>query len=249
MACKMMHWPQDRISREPFAVLSMDLTAPFISDMGLHVLDIEPLRASARTCIESDPRMLRGGSRDDKLWWLGLFEQALTDRAGSQSFEEFCRWISETYTYAPADRPNWEAYEMFFFEWSVHMRDGEDTAACFVDPDAVYEAYYGFVPSRRIDVRIKESRSRTLSTWDQHVFSLVGYTLVEDSENEEDFDPFAAVEATATRFYFQQFWEYLLERLSKEEESTLWQALRRHYDGQSWAQNTVSPRALTRNVF
>jgi hypothetical protein len=244
-------WPQDRIGRDCFAILAMDITAPFLSDMGLHIRELPTFVATLRSFLEVEPQILTAASgRAEKELWIEAFDQVATGSVGRSALAEFHRWIAETYTYTPADRPNWEGYEMFFFEWSVYMRDGDDHVRCFDDARAVFEAYYSFVLARRIDARIQERRSHLISAWDQRILALGHYSLSEDLEDEDQFDPFAAVSATSDRYAFQLFWEYLLPHLSVAEQQRLWEALGRHYDGKARMQRElVKPNQLTRAVF
>ena len=83
--------------------------------------------------------------------------------------------------------------------------------------------------------------------WDEKIFALRGYSLLEEEINYDTvFDPFAVVEATAQRNYFQEFWEYLGPRLSKNEQKRLLQTLRRHYDKDFRLPDLVAPGALRR---
>jgi hypothetical protein len=243
-------WPQDRIDRDCFAILALDITAPFLSDMGLHIRELPALLATVRSLLETEPQILTGCPQAEKQRWIEALDQIVAGRIGSNAVTEFHRWIGETYTHVPADRPNWEGYEMFFFEWSVYMRDGEDRARCFNAPQSVYEDYYGFVRSRRTDLRIQESRSRSISAWDQRILALGRYSLSENEEDEEKFDPFGAVGATCERYAFQLFWEYLLPRLSPLEKQQLWTAAGRYYDDRVGMQRElVEPDQLTRAVL
>jgi hypothetical protein len=243
-------WPQDRIDRDCFAILAMNLTAPFLSDMGLHIRELGAFLMTLRALLETDPQILKVCGQAEQERWVEAFCRMVTESVGRNAVEEFHRWIAETYTHAPSDRPNWEGYEMFFFEWSVYMRDGIDTARCFDEPQAVYEAYCGFVVSRRIDERIREGRSRLVSSWDQRILALGHYSLLEDLEDEEQFDPFGAVGATCHRYAFQLFWEHLLPHLSAPQQRRLWEALGRYYDGRTRMQlELVRPNQLTRAIL
>jgi hypothetical protein len=140
-------------------------------------------------------------------------------------------------------------YEMFFFEWSVQMRDGQDIAGCFGDARSVYETYHAFVRARRLDERIRESRHRCLSAWDQKILGLRSYPVLEaEMDPDTTFDPFAVVEATADRNYFQQFWEHLLPLLTKGEQKALLNSLQRRYETDFRLPNMVAPAALTRGI-
>jgi len=181
--------------------------------------------------------------------WVKAFAESLQGEVSQQVLDDFWRWIAETYTLTPADRPNWEGYETFFFEWYVHMRDGEDTARCFKAPREVYETYVAFNPARRLDLRIQESRTRSLSDWDATVFSRCKYSLSQgDLENEETFDPFGSVSATAERNYFQRFWEHLDPRLSADEKGQLFVSLRQYHKDRPWQQDMVPPDKLSRQI-
>jgi hypothetical protein len=245
-------WPQEHVSRDCLATISMDLTAPFLSDMGLCMEGTGALRAAFRKKIDEAPWVLSPGgtAQADKAKWLDDLEVLLRGSVPDGVRLHFWEWVRDTYTFVPADRPNWEMYEMFFFEWSVGMRSGEDALGCFADPRATYEAYYAFVPSRRLKQRIEESRHRKLSAWDERIFSLCGYTL---SEEEVDcdtiFEPFGLVDATANRNYFQQFWDYLIPLLSKDELERLFHTVRR-YDMKmnNRLPNLVPPADLRRNI-
>ena len=243
-------WPQDRIDRDCFAILAMDLTAPFLSDMGLHMRELGTFLTTLRALLETEPQILKVCAQAEKERWVKAFGRKATESVGRNAVEVFHRWLAETYTHVPADRPNWEGYEMFFFEWSAYMRDGDDIARCFEEARAVYETYCSFVRSRKIDARIQESRRRAISSWDQRVLALGHYSLSEDLEDEAQFDPFAAVSATCDRYAFQLFWEYLLPHLSTLEQERLWEALGRYYDGRVRMQRElVKPSQLTRAVF
>jgi hypothetical protein len=242
-------WPQEHISRVCLATLGMDLTAPFLSDMGLQLESVEELRAAFREGIGGAPWLL-SATQADQVNWLESLDARLGNSVADYEKQRFWRWLRDTYTLAPADRPNWEMYEMFFFEWSVGMRSGQDSAGCFSSSQSVYEVYFAFIPSRRLELRIDEARSRKLSAWDEKIFSICGYSLSEDQVNHETvFDPFGVVEPTANRNYFQQFWEYLVRQLSKEELQQVFEAVRR-YDTNlnSRLPDLVRPEDLNRRV-
>jgi hypothetical protein len=183
-------WPQEHISRDCLATMGMDVTAPFLSDMGLALEGVEALRATFRGEIDRAPWVLSAADAD-RVKWLETVDALLTNSVAENDRQRFWRWLRDTYTLAPADRPNWEMYEMFFFQWSVGMRSGQDSAGCFTSPQSVYEAYYAFIPSRKLKLRIVEARSRSLSTWDEKMFSICGYSLCEEEVNYDTvFDPF-----------------------------------------------------------
>ena len=219
--------------------------------MGLHIRELPTLLATVRSFLEIEPQFLNTGcARAEKERWVEALDQIAARSVGSNAMAEFHRWIAETYTYTPADRPNWEGYEMFFFEWSVYMRDGDDRAHCFQEAQAVYEDYYSFVVSRGIDARIQKSRNRSISSWDHRILALGHYSLSEDLEDGDQFDPFTAVRATCDRYAFQLFWEYLLPHLSAHDQDRLWEALGRFYDGRVRMQREpVKPNQLTRAIF
>lgn len=245
-------WPQDFISPNCLATISFDIAAPFFLDMGLWADGLEGLRAVLREKISRDPWILQmfATSRADQERWLAEFDAMLRRRASEDARQYFRNWVRDTYTLGPADRPNWEMYEMFFFTWAVHMRLGEDTAGCFDDPQAVHEAHCAFVRARNLKQRIAESRNRKLSAWDEKVFSIRGYTLVEaDVDCDAVFDPFYVVESTSNLNYFRAFWEHLLPRLSGDERDGLLRALRKHYADDFRLLDLVSPLALTRAVL
>jgi hypothetical protein len=228
----------------------MDITAPFLPDMGLCMPGIESLREAFRTRIAQEPNLFRtgGAAEMEIVQWLDRLEAILLEEVSDGVRQQFWSWIKNTYTMVPADRPNWEMYDMFFSQWSVGMRSGNDTAGCFADPGAVYDAYYAFVRARRLGPRIEESRQRKLSAWDARIFVICDYSLSEDEIDDENvFDPFAVVDATASRNYFQTFWEYLLPQLSQMEATQLFQAVRR-YDMNGRMPDLVEPNALQRIV-
>jgi hypothetical protein len=241
-------WPQNRIHVDCFVTISMDITAPFLSDMGMPAHGTESLREAFRERISEEPGTIAAGGPPgaDTVDWLERLDGLLQKRVPDSARQQFYVWLRDTYTFVPADRPNWERYESFFFQWSVGMRTREDTAGCFAEPQRVFEAYYAFIPSRELKRRIQEGRRRLLSSWDEKMFSLRRYTLVEEEEySGEYFDPFGVVDATANRNYFQQFWEYLLPRLSGEERKRLYDAMREYYRTTSFLTELLPPDQLT----
>jgi hypothetical protein len=122
-------------------------------------------------------------------------------------------------------------------------------AGCFNTAEVVYQAYLSFVSGRRLGTRIRESRSKRISNWDQRVFAACGYSVSEHEINHDTvFDPFAIVVATADRNYFQGFWEYLLPAMSEGEQERLFVVLRRHYQDDFRSAILVPPAALTPQV-
>jgi hypothetical protein len=231
--------------------MAMDLTAPFLFDMGLGVEGAESLRSVFQAMIDQDPSILvTGGALSDKIKWLEELEALFRRSVPDQLRQHFWTWLRNTYTFVPADRPNWEMYEMFFFVWSVGMRDGGDTAKCFTDPASVCEMYHAFVSSRQLKARIKQARRTTLSSWDHRIFSLCGYSLSEDEiDCDTIFDPFGVVDATANRNYFQFFFEHLLRRLPPQDIESLFWAVRRYDDSlNSRLPDLVRPTELRRDV-
>jgi hypothetical protein len=228
----------------------MDITAPFFTDMGLVIGSTEIFRSAVRTEIERDPGVIdrAGATEAQKREWLSSFDTRLRVSLGQVMTERFWAWVSNTYTFSPADRPNWELYDMFFFTWSTGMRDGVDIAGCFTNPILVYQAYNAFVPGRRLKERIADGRQRVLSRWDEKVFDICGYSLSEeDVDWETIFEPFGTVDATASRNYFQEFWEYALPIFSEKECINLYQAVRKS-DINERLPDLVVPGELNRSV-
>jgi len=252
MSISPFDWPQGFICEHCFATLSMDITAPFFSDMGLTMVGIEDLRAALREGLQEGALDLSmyGSGQTRMTEWLADLEFVPPNRLPRTVMQDFGKWIRDTYTFVPADRPNWEMYDVFFHRWSVDMRKRQfDSAGCFVDAQAIFETYQAFVPGRRLDERIRESRRRKLSTWDDKIFLQCGYSLSEEEVNcDVALDPFGAVDATANRNYFQAFWEHLFPRLTKQEQEQLFLALQRHYDGDFRLLSLVPPAELTRSI-
>jgi len=244
-------WPQGRLDLNCFATLSMDSTASFLSDMGLCTSSVPNLRSAIRRSMGQrwDLFSQLGLSSEEAWSWQSDFSGLLAKSVDRRCRAHFWGWIRDTFTMVPADRPNWEMYEMFFFRWSVDMRDGEDTAKCFERPGAVYDAHHVFTRGRRLTERIADTWKRDLSEWDRKVFVARSYAFSENEINSETrFDPFAVVEATAERNYFQEFWEYLLPLLSQEEQVALEACLRRTYEDDFRLPSIVAPAALSRQI-
>jgi hypothetical protein len=244
-------WPQERIQIDSFVTISMDITAAFLGDMGMAPNGLEPLRQAFRESIGQEPDVVASGGPPgaDAAGWLERLDSLLQRKVPDSVRQQFYTWLADTYTFVPADRPNWERYEMFFFQWSVGMRTGEDNAGCFPDPHLVYQAYDAFIPARQLKRRIQESRRRPLSQWDERMFSLRRYTLDEEEEDSgECFDPFGVVDSTANRNYFQQFWEYLFPRLSEDYRRRLYEAMWEYYQRTSVLTELLPPDHLTRSA-
>ena len=244
-------WPQNRIDFDCFVTIGMDISAPLLSDMGLQAAGIEPLRATFREKIDENPEILAIGvaSGADKVRWLEQLDDLLQKNVAGATRQHFYEWVRDTYTLVPADRPNWERYETFFFQWSVGMRTGEDRARCFAEPARVYEAYYAFIASRKLKQRIQDASRRSLSPWDEKMFYLRRYSLVEEEMDSAEFlDPFGAAHPTSNRNYFQQFWEYLAPRLSGEERKRLYDSIWEYYGRTSFMLDLVPPDQLTRGT-
>jgi hypothetical protein len=241
-------WPQERISLDCFATLTMDLTAPFFMDMGLCSSAAHDLRFTIRSAIGWELGVFGAQSRTSEQVtdWLERFAFEFRHNASEFVREKFWVWVRDIYTHVPADRPNWEMYEMFFFRWSVEMRDGQDTAGCFRDGRSVYEAYHAFTRARRLDERITERRSCRISAWDQSMILRMHGPAEVDVDT--SFDPFGVVEATADRNYFQQFWEYLLPQLSEQEKDALFTSLRWRCREDFRLPLLVPPSSLSRSV-
>jgi hypothetical protein len=252
MSISPFDWPQGFVCGDCLATLSMDITAPFFSDMGLTMAGIEDLRVVLREGVQEGALDLskNGSSQTRMTEWLAALEHVPQNRLPGTAIQDFGKWIRDTYTFVPADRPNWEMYEVFFHRWSVGMRKRQfDSAGCFVDAQAIFETYQAFLPGRRLDDRILESRRRKLSTWDEKIFLQCAYSLSEEEVDcESVFEPFGVVQATANRNYFQEFWEHLFPRLTKEEQEQLFLVLQRHYDGDFRLPSLVRPAELTRSI-
>jgi hypothetical protein len=229
----------------------MDITAHFLSDMGIPVERMAVLRETFRKKISQEPVIMAFGktTEDDRREWLGRLDFFLQERISDSVRQQFYAWVKDTFTTVPADRPNWERYEMFFHQWSVGMRTMRDTAGCFTDPQGIYEAYHAFVPSRMLKMRIQEGTRRKLSPWDAEMFGLRRYSVLEDDwDSAEYFDPFGVVYATANRNYFQQFWEYLFPQLAVEERTRLYDAMWEHYRRTTFLTELLPPERLTRGA-
>ena len=240
-------WPQDHINVDCLVAISMDISAPFLADMGLLPEGMGPFRDAFRQRIDEQPQIL--AHEVDELAWLGRLDGLLQTRVPDYVRQHFWSWVKDTFTYVPADRPNWERYETFFSQWSVGMRTGKDNAECFTDAKGVYAAYYSFVPARGLKQRIRNARGSELSAWDERMFSLRRYSFdQEDVDPGEHPDPFGVIEATAERNYFQQFWEFLYPRLSNDERRGLYDAMWKYYGRWSFLKELLPPDRLTRRA-
>ncbi|HXJ41122.1 MAG TPA: hypothetical protein VNH18_17700 [Bryobacteraceae bacterium] len=94
----------------------MDVTAPFLNDMGLALEGVEELRAAFREGIDRAPWVF-SAAQAERVKFLETLDGLLEKSISEEDRQPFWRWLRDTYTLAPADRPNWEMYEMFFFEW------------------------------------------------------------------------------------------------------------------------------------
>jgi hypothetical protein len=229
----------------------MDVTAPFVSDMGLCHRGIQEVRSTVRAAIQKEIGLFVSGDATAQqiTHWLCVFADQLRQHAAESIREHFWSWVRDTYTLVPADRPNWEMYQAFFFRWSVGMRDGQDIARCFRDARAIQRSHDAFVRAKRLAERVNQSWRGELSTWDEMIFGVRSYARARDAVNFETlFDPFAVVEATSDRNYFQEFWEYLVLLLTEEEQAGLFRRLQLEYKDDFRLPELVAPHALTRLI-
>jgi hypothetical protein len=243
-------WPQGRIEPDCFVTVSMDLTAPFLSDMGLDIDGLEPLRRLFRDWLNRERGIVVEGQlpRVDRADWVTRLSADMRDALPFSTGSQFWTWIRDTYILAPADRPNWSRYEMFFFQWPVGMRDEEDRARCFRDARAISEAYCAFVRRPNLEERIRERGRSKLSTWDQEMFGIRRYSLNEDDGLQDFVYPFAIVEATAELNYFRRFWEHIRPQLSNDELRALYGAISEYYQKMASVTELVRPENLDRRV-
>ncbi len=215
--------------------------------MGLLPGAMELLRSILREKINQEPEGLDWGG--DKLPWLEGLDGLIRARAPDFVSEHFWTWVRDTFTWVPADRPNWSLFAGFFFPWSIGMRAGKDNAGCFTDAGWVYRTYCSFLPLRGLNQRIRDAKANPLSAWDERMFLLRRYSFrEEDLEDGEYRNPLGIVESTAEMNYFQQFWEFLYPRLTDDERGRLYDATLSYYHQMSFFTELVTPDKLTRNV-
>jgi hypothetical protein len=240
-------WPEN-INRSCFVVVALDATAPFLSDMGLYTIGIQELRHFVRSRISLDPRLIRGCDSNTADDWVATFHAVAMRELPERTVVEFWRWVEETFVHGPTNRPNWQAYGDFFFEWHSRFRHGKLIADCFDDPHIVFDTYSAFVSLRLAESRIRDRRSMTLSDWDGWALDLGRYEISGMDSDEEKLDPFVVVSASIESNCIQQFWEYLSCKLTNQEKKRLWHALLHYHQGKEWTRNLVSPEELTRQV-
>jgi hypothetical protein len=243
-------WPQEHISVDCLAILSLDVTAPFLADMGLPSGSLPHLRRVLRARITEDPEILsaEGASVTDKTTWLVKLFDALRSEGRESIAGDFESWIRNTYTLAPADRPNWETYESWFYEWAARTRGHQGRTGLFANEQLIYDSYVGFVHDRDVSNRLERRRFMRLTPWDSHIFDLRGFTTSEDLIDHETWlDPFLIVRASSSRNHFQEFWEYIIPLLTSQEMIELHRAAQQCADPRLLAA-LVAPLSLVRDV-
>ncbi len=211
-------------------MISMDITAPFLSDAGFPERGREDLRGAVRLGIEAQPSVLSAGSQDDWVEWLAELDTLLKKATSDEVRNGLWDWLRGSFTASWSERLKWARYAMFFQRWRGGMLHGRDIAGCFSEPQVVLEIYEAFVAGRRLDARILEARERRLSAFDELAFSLGGYALsMAKIDYDTVFDPFSTLEATAEFCYFRQFFHYLVARLPADELDRLFRSARNYH--------------------
>jgi hypothetical protein len=184
----------DNVLAAAFVLLSLDLSVPFLDEMGLRVSEASLVRVEIRRCWKAhDPdRRLRGETARSAL-------SAISSELGPATAAAVSDWVSRVFARSPSDQPHWSAWEAAFHMWA--FGDSGCPALAPGTADELLADYRVSLSLGEIEGLFNHVRQVPLSEWDQFVYQMCEY-----SDDDEIASPLMRIEFVMELYRFQQFW-------------------------------------------
>lgn len=245
---------------ELFAVLSLDLTEAFLTELAIPVNMVDLRQALKKTIPHQE-----GAYRDwpeaedltDQQWAAIRFQMSELETAiGHESGEALYHWANKSYV--SRDQRRWKPYQQFMREWATTWSEKQEDLIKLQNPQPIADLYHQSTAMGDIDMIVSTVRQAPLSTWDQYMFELRRYSLdlaaIKHANQDEDEysvlrDPLDTIVSTIELNRFQRFWAAILPNLSAAELEALHFQATEAYNREVLApRKVVLPAALLQNV-
>jgi hypothetical protein len=201
--------------REPRAVmlLSLDVTRPFLGEMGLAVRGELPwtdaMRAYVReyrAAFHAAPPPVPPGRLPDLI----AFTRA---RLGEEAARVLRWWLDRVYAEAPGEHPEYRAWEDVF----RHARRRPEAWATMELPPSLAEParahFIDAIDPDRLEPVWEEVRAAPLSDWDLHLYAINGWN---DDLPDAPNGPESAIHLVTRDWKNLQYWHWLATQLAPE---------------------------------
>jgi hypothetical protein len=177
-----------------FVLLSLDVGAPFLDEMGLRVSEASLVRGVIRRCWKAHDhdRRLQGGTARSAL-------QAISNEFGHATATAVSDWVSKVFARSPSDQPHWSAWEAAFHMWA--FGDSGCPALAPGTEDELLADYRVSLSLGEIEGLLDHVRQAPLSEWDHFVYQMCEY-----SDDDEIASPLMRIEFVIELCRFQEFW-------------------------------------------
>ncbi len=205
-----------------FSLLSMDIIIPMYEPMGLESLYKEQFKKLLRSIIRTNRKAYEENPQNIPPV-ADSFLKALRNTFSPKIAQDFYKWATTVFTVVPADQPGWSSWAIIFFYWrnEGQWQNAVKKKISGKKVDQITSSYIDYQEIDNTEEKIKEIKTRRLSDWDLEMFSIHKY-FYNESELDENNDPFLTVENTIEINKFQLFWQdVLLPGLSAEEKRIL----------------------------
>jgi len=218
------------IWRDAFAILSLDGVRPFFEDMAIALRDPQAFQDALRATIRSyrEAYTLTGQpyAPDPKTpLTRAMVEHGLDTIAQALDQHERTKmkyWLLNIYSPGPSLHPSATSYRYILGDWVREYHHRRNDIVGFAAPDEIEARLTESRFSIEIDEQLDQARVRALSSWDEFVYELAGYSNDPSRiESMEAKDPFDLVKSTIFMERFRKFWSWLLEEATAEQMLTL----------------------------
>ncbi len=207
---------------EMLTLLSMDIVISMYERMGLELSDKEPFKQLLRSVIlanrseyKANPQIIPPIADN--------FLNELQNSFGKKTAHHFYKWATTVFTAVPADHLNWSNWGLIFFYWQDKGKWQDVLKKRMSDKkvEFICSSYIEYQDENNTEMEIDEIKKRVLSDWDLEMFSIHKY-FYNESDLDDNNDPFLTIENTIEINRLQLFWEEsLLPSLSITEKKIL----------------------------
>lgn len=213
---------------EAIALLSMDLTGPFFTDMGLKVPDLLRFQSVLRDGMGLDERVFREDMTANHPKVVEAILSRLRGVWGSEFMEQFSIWFEDVFRWETGE---WVSYRLALTSWAARLgANGADQLGLGPACSELADLHNRLVENPTLHERLSDAKARERSRWDTHVCDLRRYSEDEEAVNRAN----ATADVIVARYTFdgiirsaeqnglQLFWEELLRHLDPRSEEKLY---------------------------
>lgn len=203
---------------EIFTLLSLDGVVPLYEEMGLQIPDKQRfVQILRRQIVES--REKYGSDKMPDIHFAEKVLEEIEGTLGRKTVEHFYQWATTVFYEVHQHQPQWSAWDDALPRHPAQLPQR-------LTPDR-WEVIAQFREAHNIEdveQKVRELRLQPLSDWDAELYSINGYSNVEDPMFEDEFnDPYSPILGTIEMNRFQLAWPMLWSHFSEEEKNLYWE--------------------------